>query len=190
MVTTLKGCSQSRRLNKRAISSPAEHRFHTAGVAGAAPASPTILAKFWSRVDVKSVRFCWQWKSNTDDQGYGRFRHSSKDPEIKAHRFAWQAFNGPVPEGLMILHSCDNTWCCNPRHLRPGTAQDNSHDCLSRGRHVSLTGKRNGRSKLTDEQVTTIRRCDRTNTSLAAEYGVSHSLISMIRNGSRRRCNF
>ncbi|MGH7024521.1 MAG: HNH endonuclease signature motif containing protein [Caulobacteraceae bacterium] len=51
-----------------------------------------------------------------------------------AHRLAWELANGPIPDGLLILHKCDNPVCCNPDHLFLGTAADNHADCAAKGR--------------------------------------------------------
>ena len=163
-----------------AISSAGERRPHMPEVAGSIPASPTTVARFWSKVSVGSARQCWPWHAATDEKGYGRFN------DEHAHRVAWWLVNGPIPDGLMILHSCDNPPCCNPRHLRPGTAQDNINDCWSRGRGVRLTGSRNGKTKLTDEQIAAVLEDPRKGWVIAREYGISQALVSMIRNGNRR----
>ena len=55
-----------------------------------------------------------------------------------AHRWAFERFYGPVPQGLFVLHNCDNPKCINPLHLRAGTAADNMRDCVSRQRHPKL----------------------------------------------------
>jgi hypothetical protein len=86
----------------------------------------------------------------------------------------------------MIIHSCDNPPCCNPAHLRPGSAQDNATDREAHGRGVKSFGARNGNGKLTDEQVASIRADTRRGATIAREYGVSQALISMIRKGDRR----
>ncbi len=172
---------------KRGISSSAERSVHIGEATGAAPVSPTIIAKFWSRVEVRTSRVCWLWRGMKNQSGYGRFRPTWNDPEVKAHRFAWQIVNGPVPDGKLIIHSCDTPACCNPKHLRVGSYQDNSDDCVTRGRQSRLLGTANPRTKLTDDQVAAIRRDPRPGVQVARDYGVCDSLISMIRKGQRRR---
>lgn len=84
------------------------------------------------------------------DRDAGRYRI--------AHRVLWEHLHGPIPEGLVVRHSCDNPPCVNPDHLLLGTVADNNRDRDERGRHVALKGEANGTSKLTDEKVRQIRR--------------------------------
>ncbi len=54
----------------------------------------------------------------------------------RAHRASWQISFGPIPDGLQVLHTCDNPPCCNPAHLFLGTQLDNIYDMCAKGRHV------------------------------------------------------
>lgn len=94
--------------------------------------------RFWSKVD-RSGDGCWEWtaKSRTSF-GYGVMRVGGTPGRLEgAHRLAWQYTNGPIPDGLCVLHSCDNPPCCNPAHLRIGTKADNTRDKVERGRAVT-----------------------------------------------------
>lgn len=53
---------------------------------------------------------------------------------LYAHRVSWELFRGPIPNKLFVLHKCDNKNCINPDHLFLGTAKDNIHDCIRKGR--------------------------------------------------------
>jgi hypothetical protein len=117
--------------------------------------------------------------------GYGRFLLPGGQA-VRAHRLAWEIMNGPIPEGAMIIHACDNPPCCNPAHLRCGTALDNALDREARGHGFKALGTKNGKGKLTDEQVAAIRVDARRGATIAREYGVSQALVSMIRKGDRR----
>ena len=75
---------------------------------------------------------CLVWTGCTI-RGYGQFTLHRKT--YKTHRLAWSLANAqPVPEGMCILHSCDNPPCCEPSHLRPGTNAQNSADMVAKGR--------------------------------------------------------
>ena len=90
---------------------------------------------------------CWIWTGALNrHRGYGRLRF--KDKEIKAHRYSWELHNGPIPDGLQVLHKCDTPACVNPDHLWLGTHKENMHDCIKKGRFVFNT---NGRRKTKEE---------------------------------------
>lgn len=75
---------------------------------------------------------CWEYRGARlalQAGGYGIVRRG-----YRAHRVSYEHFIGPIPEGMMVLHSCDNPPCVNPQHLRIGTAADNMADALARGR--------------------------------------------------------
>lgn len=75
---------------------------------------------------------CWNWTAGKDRQGYGilKLNRSMK----KAHRVSYEYYVGPVPEGLLVCHNCDNPTCVNPTHLFTGTHQDNNQDKVNKGR--------------------------------------------------------
>ena len=95
------------------------------------PKNPNPLPRLLERLDLDGD--CLVFTGHRDRQGYGKIKTQNK-PYL-AHRLMWELMNGPVPEGMMILHSCDNPPCVLPAHLRVGTAKDNSDDMVSRGRH-------------------------------------------------------
>lgn len=135
---------------------------------------------FWNKV--QKTDGCWIWRGSLHDWGYGHLRHGGKD--FKAHRVAWALINGPIPEGMEVLHSCDNPPCVNPSHLFLGTQQDNIDDMMQKGhytRHAAF-GEANGSSKLTETQVSEILQAKgQTSSILASKYAVSPSLIKQIR---------
>lgn len=102
-----------------------------------------------------------------------------------AHRISWEIHNGPIPNGLRILHKCDNPKCVNPDHLFIGTQLDNIADMVAKGRNVR--GVKFSHAKLNAEKVIKIRglyeRGDRTMQSLAYEFEVSRTLISKVISG-------
>jgi hypothetical protein len=162
---------------------------------------------FWRKVDQTSeTSSCWPWVGSRDMGGYGIFHRARKgEPRIamRAHRLAFVLTSGAIPvDRPMILHGCDNPPCCNPGHLHPGTAGDNSREMVERGRHwtrlrpeniprgrrnpweVQPRGEGHGNAKLTEQQVRDIRKRypspGNTQRSLAAEFGVSQGEIWQI----------
>lgn len=97
------------------------------------------------------------------------------------HRVSWELYCGPIPKGMNVLHRCDNASCVNPDHLFLGTQKENVLDMNKKGRGPSRAGERNGKAKLTAEQVASIRADQRSQTKIAADYGVAHTLIGKIK---------
>lgn len=93
---------------------------------------------------------CWNWIGVFAGGGYGRLRFHGKN--IPSHRLSYILFKGEIPEGLWVLHKCDNKACCNPDHLFLGTVKDNVRDAMIKGL-VNIKGVRNRFCCLTDEQV-------------------------------------
>lgn len=120
--------------------------------------------------------------------GYGHFNWSRTNEESKktwrAHRVAWEFTYGSIPDGMRILHRCDNPACVRPSHLFLGTDADNTVDAFSKGRRKSPAGERHYLSKLTDSDIKEIRslagKRGITQRQLAARYGVCYQLISLI----------
>lgn len=75
---------------------------------------------------------CWLWLGTLDKDGYGKLKRYGKN--IRAHRFFYETHIGPIEEGKLICHSCDNPRCVNPEHLFQGTNLDNEKDKDSKGR--------------------------------------------------------
>ncbi len=87
--------------------------------------------------------------------GYGVVRVNGDS--LLVSRVVWELFNGPIPDGRVIRHSCDNPPCFNERHLIVGTVGDNNADCLTRGRHRAPHGVQHPLAKLTNEMVAEMR---------------------------------
>lgn len=75
---------------------------------------------------------CWLWRKPLNGDGYGYVWDGCL--QQRAHRYSYGYHCEPVPEGLNVLHGCDNRACVNPAHLRLGTQKDNVRDALERGR--------------------------------------------------------
>ena len=83
-------------------------------------------------VKVGKTDSCWEWTGAQFANGYGAFQVNGKT--VRAHRFAWELAHGPIPEGIRVLHHCDNRLCCRPDHLFLGTDADNAADKIAKGR--------------------------------------------------------
>ena len=88
------------------------------------------LKRFTEKVDKQGHDECWNWLGFKNEQGYGIF-----GLHIRAHRFSYQAFQGDIPEGLLVLHKCNNPSCVNPHHLYLGDHRDNVVQMVMDGRH-------------------------------------------------------
>lgn len=83
---------------------------------------------------------CWLWEGTLTNTGYGHInRGGAGAGNVLVHRFMWEQANGPVPDGLWVLHRCDVRVCCNPDHLFLGTPLDNMRDMHVKGRFVPNT---------------------------------------------------
>jgi len=124
---------------------------------------------------------CWLWTGGLLWNGYGAFKHQGHPR--RAHRVSWELANGPIPEGMQVLHTCDVRSCVNPDHLFLGSQLANMHDMIRKGRKVASPGERNGMAKLTAAQAAEIRADTRVQRAIAQDYGVSQSLVSLIKLG-------
>ena len=89
------------------------------------------LERFWSKVN--KTDGCWEWTGARTAPGWhGVVRTAGR--KVVAHRFAWELENGPVPDGLRVLHHCDNPACVRADHLWLGTQRENMIDASAKGR--------------------------------------------------------
>ena len=131
---------------------------------------------------------CWEWMSTTK-KGYGVFESGSvsmaarKSSKRGAHQVSYEAYNGLIPKGQVVRHTCDNSLCINPDHLILGTQADNVADREARGRRKGINGELIGTSRLTAAQVLEIRASDLSYAQLAEKYGVDKSTIYCVKTG-------
>ena len=147
------------------------------------PLNSRDVARFFSSFDTQPSG-CWIWKKIIRrPQGYGHFfiRRDGKLVNLSAHRLMLMMVTGRRPDpSVFACHTCDIRLCVNPRHLFWGTCADNMLDAAMKGR---LGGERNAAAKLNEAQVIEIyrrRSAGEPRKVLAAEFGVSGSLISLI----------
>ena len=77
---------------------------------------------------------CWEPDKTPANTGYHRFTDSDNRSRA-AHRLAWEMHNAePIPDGMVVMHTCDNPRCINPEHLVLGTLSDNTRDAVAKGR--------------------------------------------------------
>jgi hypothetical protein len=150
---------------------------------------------FWDRVNQGDKDACWEWVGLAkvgpkNPAPYGMLGWRGK--HSRAHRVAYEITNGPIPAGAMVLHRCDNSLCCNPKHLYLGNHAQNMRDMVARNRRKGVgRGEKNGRAKLTQEQANEIRAAyaggARSQQSIADQYGISQFAVSQIIANKRYR---
>lgn len=124
---------------------------------------------------------CILWPWGKDWKGYGRLSspYRGKWKSFGVHRLAYEEFVGPLFPGKLVLHSCDNPPCFNPKHLRLGTHSDNIRDCISRGRWGTgriRQGERHGKATITADDVREIRRSFAAGEITIAALGRKHGM--------------
>jgi len=90
-----------------------------------------LITRFWYKVDIKYPDSCWNWTAGTQSKGYGSFGIGNGKTAL-AHRVAFELEYGEIPEGLCVMHGCDNRKCCNTNHLSLGTIADNNRDMVEK----------------------------------------------------------
>lgn len=140
------------------------------------------VERYLAKVDRRGPDECWPWTAACFEKGYGAFRLGDK--QLKAHRFGFQTFVGPIPDGHIICHTCDNPPCQNPGHWFSGTTRDNAIDRKTKGR--GATGTRNGgwtTARHTAEDVRNMRLLGLqgvTQAEIARRYDTHQSDVSAI----------
>jgi HNH endonuclease len=134
-----------------------------------------LAERFWTKV--RKTDGCWEWIGNRTDCGYGRIRSGGRGtPVVRAHRVSWELSHGKIPDGMGVLHHCDNRLCVNPAHLFLGTNADNNADMKRKTRHHF--GERTGNAVLTWEIVAALRWHYHSDQQpllqLAREFGVNY----------------
>lgn len=148
-------------------------------------AKQPIEERFWKYV--RKTPMCWVWVGVRHGKGYGQITMGRTT--VKAHRVSYEIHHGSIPDGLQVMHACDNPPCVNPDHLSVGSNRDNMRQRAERGR--TAREFQIPQTKLSDAEVCAIRTKyslgGTTHRRLAIEFGVSHPTITNIINHKRRR---
>lgn len=148
--------------------------------------TPSLEKRFLKHVPSRPANpttTCMEWTGVRDDVGRGRIqgRVSEGREKFIASRLAWEHAYGPIPEGLWVLHRCDNPSCVNPLHLFLGTHTDNMVDRSQKERQPR--GESHGWHRLTNDRVArmrTLRRQGLNLKTLAAMFHVSLPTVSLV----------
>lgn len=129
---------------------------------------------------------CWVFNGSLDKDGYGVFTYG-RGKQVRAHRMAFEFYVGPIPNLILVCHSCDNPSCINPEHLFLGSPKDNTQDMIKKQRRPVLSGDDHPNAKLTEHQAHEIKQLRKQNVplrSIANQYGISFQTVSSIAKGT------
>lgn len=133
--------------------------------------------RFWNKVE--KGEGCWNWTGRVLWNGYGTLWNNG-GTDVYAHRLSWEMHNGPIPDGLYVLHRCDNRRCVRPDHLLLGTNADNFADMRAKRRHAK--GTMLPQAKLDDDKVREIRKLAGLTSqgAMARRFGVGQGQIAKV----------
>lgn len=147
------------------------------------PETP-LHVRFQQKIAIDPTTGCWLWTGARLPQGYGLIKRKD-GAQLRAHRVAWELAHGSIPVGLFVCHHCDNPRCVRAYHLFFGTCRDNSADMVAKGRAARNCGERNGTARLTAAEAQSIRSAHGTHVQIGDRFGVSASLIGLIKRRAR-----
>ena len=135
---------------------------------------PTDVFRY---IEMSSADVCWRWTGTWGGRAADRRPYFMSDGRrTMAYRWVWELVNGPIPDGQMILHSCDRggypIGCCNPHHMRLGGVVENAADMTARQRHGLPHNVIRAIRRLIDE--------GKTQSEIASLYGISRESVSAI----------
>lgn len=168
-------------------------RFDRLGIAEGLPVASGDVARFWSKVD-RTGDGCWLWTASLSggrgQQKYGQFTYAvapGQQRHIGAHVYAYELTNGPVPDGLEVMHTCHVKRCCLPSHLKAGTHSQNVKASAKFG-HYHVPRPRG--QKISDDQVEqaiAMVRSGMPQVTVAKAFGISETAMSRIMRGTMRQ---
>lgn len=135
-----------------------------------------LIEQFFHSSTRKTDGGCWECTAVKNANEYGLINVNGKSG--LAHRYSYRTFVGPIPDGMGILHSCDNPPCVNPDHLRPGTPMDNSRDKVERNRCQAILTRESVENIKTELSAPIGERPRQRD--LAKKYGISQGNVSDI----------
>ena len=165
-------------------------RLKNTGTLNPGKRSPaTLEQRFWRQVEKVDNDSCWIWQGSKCDRGYGKIGQGGKGGRyLLAHRVSYMLNKGEIPDGLFVMHMCDNPSCVNPLHLMLGTPKENTQDALRKNRlkTVFKNGVEHKFAKLTIEQVKYVKNHpEERGVDLAKMFNVSPQAICDVRKGRR-----
>ena len=147
----------------------------------------SLTNRFWFRINKTDT--CWIWNGGRNDKGYGRIAICTV--MTVAHRVSWIIHHGSIPDGLCVLHSCDNPPCVNPSHLFLGTKADNATDRDRKDRLITpyIIGHNKSPMKFsedTQDKIRIDRESGKSLKCLRESYDISRSQLWRILSASSK----
>ncbi len=145
-----------------------------------------LAERFWAHVE--KTEGCWNWTAHRNSDGYGMIGLERTRRVERTHRLSWVLHNGPIPDGLQVLHRCDNPACVRPDHLWLGTQIENIADMDAKGRRRfnPARGSQLPNAKLTEADIPVIWQMIGAGVSdrlIGERFGVTRLAILLIRHG-------
>lgn len=131
---------------------------------------------------LEEVDGCYEYQGAITDNGYGFIWYKGRNHY--AHRIAWLIENGEIPQGMLVLHECDNRRCVRVKHLFLGTHQDNTSDMIAKGRQVIACGE--AKSAFKESTIRLIKqelKAGITQREIGRRYGMTRENVSAIARG-------
>ena len=137
----------------------------------------------WNSIPVTESG-CWLWLLSLRRFGHGQLVYRKKHQA--AHRGAWVAFRGPIPEGMHVLHKCNVPLCVNPDHLYLGTDIENCADRIRAGTQTippTMRGSAHPMSRISEQVARDIKAADGKHAAIAGRFNVCLATVGHIKRG-------